>query len=188
MGRGRGKTPQLVVDLLKKAVAEKSQSAVSKETELGLAVINRYLRGIGEPTYATLEKLARYFGVSVVELRGDVLISTAYERAFVAQTGLPFSDSATFHQKYAYFIEMDFDAILGDIEGYSSNILLIQRSYIYASKLLMLSERFYTNIHPEIWHRLRQKAIQVIDKYNGLLEKYDPVDKKIIESIAEGFS
>lgn len=71
MSRGRGNTPERVVELLKKKVDEKSQYAVSKEIGLGLAVINRYLRGIGEPTQATLEKLAGYFGVSVAELRGE---------------------------------------------------------------------------------------------------------------------
>ncbi len=70
MGRGRGKTPEIVVELLKEAVAKKSQYAVAKETGLGLAVINRYLRGIGEPTAKTMEILAGYFGVSVAYLRG----------------------------------------------------------------------------------------------------------------------
>jgi transcriptional regulator with XRE-family HTH domain len=69
-GRGNSKTPQMVVELLKKAVAEKSQYAVSKETGLGLATINAYLKGKGEPTTATLERLANYFGKSVEELRG----------------------------------------------------------------------------------------------------------------------
>jgi transcriptional regulator with XRE-family HTH domain len=71
-GRGGGKTPPLVVDLLKKAVTEKSQYAVSKETGLGLATINSYLKGVGEPTNATLEKLAVYFKVSAVVLRSEV--------------------------------------------------------------------------------------------------------------------
>lgn len=70
MSRGRGKTPEVVVELLKDAVAKKSQYAVSQETGLGLAVINRYLRGIGEPTQETLEKLAAYFKTSVAYLRG----------------------------------------------------------------------------------------------------------------------
>jgi transcriptional regulator with XRE-family HTH domain len=70
-GRGGGKTPERLVELLKKAVGEKSQSAVSKETGLGLATINSYLNGIGEPTTKTLQKLADYFDVSIAELRGE---------------------------------------------------------------------------------------------------------------------
>lgn len=70
-GRGSGKAPERVVGLLKKAVAEKSQSAVSKETGLGLATVNALLKGNGEPTTATLQKLATYFGVTVAWLRGE---------------------------------------------------------------------------------------------------------------------
>jgi transcriptional regulator with XRE-family HTH domain len=69
--RGSGKTPARVIELLKKEVSEKSLLAVSKSTGLGLAAIGRYLKGIGEPTTATLEKLADYFKVSVQELRGE---------------------------------------------------------------------------------------------------------------------
>ncbi len=63
------------MELLKKAVAEKSQSAVSKESGLGLATINSYLKGVGEPTTATLETLAYYFGTSVAYLRGAKIIT-----------------------------------------------------------------------------------------------------------------
>jgi len=64
-GRGGGVTPPIVVEKLKEAVAAKSQSAVSRETGIPLFNIQRYLKGIGEPTSATLQKLADYFGVSV---------------------------------------------------------------------------------------------------------------------------
>jgi transcriptional regulator with XRE-family HTH domain len=70
-GRGSGKTPAMMVALLKKAVVEKSQYAVSKETGIGLAAIYRYLRGVGEPTTRTLQRLADYLGVSVSVLRGE---------------------------------------------------------------------------------------------------------------------
>jgi len=70
-GRGGGVTPPIVVEKLKEAVAAKSQSAVSRETGIPLFNIQRYLKGIGEPTSATLQKLADYFGVSVAYLRGE---------------------------------------------------------------------------------------------------------------------
>lgn len=66
-----GKTPKLITDLLQKSVAEKGQSAVARESGIALYSIQRYLKGIGEPTSKTLQKLADYFGVSVWELRGD---------------------------------------------------------------------------------------------------------------------
>ena len=69
--RGGGKTPQRVVELLQQEVSEKSILAVAKSTNLGLAAIGRYLKGIGEPTTATLQKLADHFRVTVPWLRGE---------------------------------------------------------------------------------------------------------------------
>ncbi|MFA6497885.1 MAG: helix-turn-helix domain-containing protein [Desulfurivibrionaceae bacterium] len=70
--RGSGITPPRVVELLKKEVSEKSILAVSNATGLGLAAIGRYLKGVGEPTTASLQKLADYFKVSVPWLRGEI--------------------------------------------------------------------------------------------------------------------
>jgi len=69
--RGSGETPTRVVEELKKAVAATSQLEVSKKTGIGQAAINRYLKGIGEPTTATLEKISILTGISVAELRGE---------------------------------------------------------------------------------------------------------------------
>ncbi len=66
------KTPPMVTELLKKAVAEKGQSGVARDTGLTQPAIHRYLKGIGEPSTRTLKKLADYFGVSVAVLRGKV--------------------------------------------------------------------------------------------------------------------
>ena len=70
--RGSGVTPERVIELLKKEVSETSMLAVSHSTGLGLAAIGRYLKGIGEPTTATLQKLADHFGTTVPYLRGEV--------------------------------------------------------------------------------------------------------------------
>lgn len=72
-GRGGGKTPERIVEGLNKVIAEKSVRRVSKETGIAISAISRYTQGVGEPTTATLEKLATYFGVSVAWLRGDLL-------------------------------------------------------------------------------------------------------------------
>lgn len=69
--KGGGKTPPMVVELLKKAVAEKSQSAVARETGLTLLTVQRYLQGIGEPRDKNLKRLSDYFGVSISVLRGE---------------------------------------------------------------------------------------------------------------------
>ena len=70
-GRGGGRTPERLVELLNKAVKEISQSAVARETGITQSAVHRYMKGIGEPSQATLEKLAAYFGVSVPWLRGE---------------------------------------------------------------------------------------------------------------------
>lgn len=70
---GRGETPEMVVDLLKLAVETKSQAEMSRILGVGVATINRFVHGIGEPTQETLERLADYFGKTVAELRGQEL-------------------------------------------------------------------------------------------------------------------
>jgi len=75
--RGSGVTPPRVVEFLKHAVSNTSMLAVSKATGIGLAAIGRYLKGIGEPTQKSLQKLSDYFGVSVAYLRGEEEISIA---------------------------------------------------------------------------------------------------------------
>jgi len=73
MGKTTSKsTPPMVTELLLKAVAEKGQSGVARETGLTQSAIHRYLKGIGEPTTVTLQRLADYFGVSIAELRGEI--------------------------------------------------------------------------------------------------------------------
>ena len=68
-GRGIGKTPQRIVDLVREAVGKKSQSAVAREVGIPLRSVQNYMQGISEPTTATLEKLADYFGIPVNVLR-----------------------------------------------------------------------------------------------------------------------
>jgi transcriptional regulator with XRE-family HTH domain len=70
-GRGCGLTPPRVKELLVEAVSKSSQAAVARESGITRLNLQRYLKGIGEPTTATLQKLADYFGVSVAYLRGE---------------------------------------------------------------------------------------------------------------------
>ena len=69
-GRGGGKTPYRVVDLLNEEERKSSQAATARGTGLTLQTVQRYIKGIGEPSTATLQKIADYFGVSVPWLRG----------------------------------------------------------------------------------------------------------------------
>lgn len=103
-GRGGGKTPNKVVALINQAASEKSLRSVSKSTGLGLAAISRYSQGIGEPTQATLEKLAEYFGVSVSELRGGISTTkpvSAEMEARVQEKIKEFEDGLKKYSKFA---------------------------------------------------------------------------------------
>lgn len=66
-----GKTPEKIVKLLTEAVKARGQSAVARESGIALYSVQRYLKGIGYPTLATLDKLAIYFKMSVAELMGN---------------------------------------------------------------------------------------------------------------------
>lgn len=67
---GSGITPKRLIDLINEEVKTKSLNSISKTSGVGISALHRYQRGIGEPTTATLKKLADYFGVSVSWLRG----------------------------------------------------------------------------------------------------------------------
>jgi transcriptional regulator with XRE-family HTH domain len=69
---GSRKTPERVVQLLQEEVSKTSQAATARATGLTLRGVQNYLKGIGEPTTASLEKIADYFGVSVPYLRGEI--------------------------------------------------------------------------------------------------------------------
>ena len=79
-GRGGGKTPERLIDLLKKAVSEKSQSGVARATGLTQSAIHRYMKGIGEPSGETLQILADFFEVQVPWLQG-FFENMSYEKA-----------------------------------------------------------------------------------------------------------
>ncbi len=66
--RGSGKTPKRLVSLLSEA---KSLLALAKETGVGKSALSRYAKGIGEPTTASLQRLADYFGCTVSWLRDN---------------------------------------------------------------------------------------------------------------------
>ena len=70
-GRGGGKTPERVVESLREVVEKSSQVAVANATGLTRLTVQRYLKGEGEPSQETIEKLAIFFGVSVAWLRGE---------------------------------------------------------------------------------------------------------------------
>lgn len=71
MGRGSGKTPDRVMELIAKEVEKKGQNQAAKDIKIPLYSLQKYLTGKTEPTQASLKKLADYFGVSVWYLLGS---------------------------------------------------------------------------------------------------------------------
>ncbi len=113
-GRGSGKTPERLVNLLKDAVSKSNQSKVASETGLTRLTLQNYLKGIGEPTTATLEKLGGYFGVSVAWLRGEdvnedfALDVAAFVCAWNEKQGVKWDDIAI-KELYAGIKRIDID-------------------------------------------------------------------------------
>lgn len=71
---GGGRTPVRVVELLQEEVAKTSQAATARATGITLKGIQNYLKGIGDPTTATLQKLAKYFNKEVWWLREEIVL------------------------------------------------------------------------------------------------------------------
>jgi transcriptional regulator with XRE-family HTH domain len=173
------KTPTMVTELLKKAVAEKGQSGVARDTGLTQPAIHRYLKGIGEPSTRTLKKLAEYFGVSVAVLRGDGFFS---EKAYKEHTGFSFNDEVDAYQKFAFFTQQEFDAALEDTGFFGTDIYFIHMTVERANALLQLPEDFYNKIHPGIWLTLTQKANAIIAKYKDMLGNCKPEIREYLVS------
>jgi len=66
-------TPTNLVNLLNEVIPKKGLLIIAAESNVGKSALFRYQKGIGEPTTATLEKLAAYFKVSVGWLRGGIV-------------------------------------------------------------------------------------------------------------------
>lgn len=171
----KNKTPELVVELLKTAVGMKGQSGVARETGLTQSAIHRYLKGIGEPSTRTMQRLADYFGVSVSVLRGEGLAS---ERTLFDATGLKFSDDVSAFEKYAYFTQTQFSWAFDEKETFfSGNIHFLHSMAEKAKDLLKLPESFYSNINPGVWETLKHNAQKVIEKYHKALDVADDETK-----------
>lgn len=79
-GRYGGETPPRVQELLKEAVSNSSQAKVAAESGLTRQTVQRYMKGIGEPSSKIYERLSKYFSVPVAWLQGE-LPNLSYEDA-----------------------------------------------------------------------------------------------------------
>lgn len=167
-GRGGGKTPQKIVELLTEAVKNSSQSHIAKETGLTRLSVQRYLKGIGEPSVATLDKLSTYFKVSPAELMGDIDLGNLPE--LVGQfSGFDFDICSDEEKKILLFIMY-----------LSSNDFLIslnQKPSQTVTKLLELakSKKFTKNQLSRPIFKIAKKII------NDFINKYEQAEDQIIE-------
>lgn len=128
-GRGAGKTPSKVVELINKAASEKSLRSISKATGLGLAALSRYSKGVGEPTQATLIKLADYFEKTVYELMDDsdmpktLELIQNFRRALKEQKVEQLSDDK---RKYGSLAEEFLKRLPQDINEISSALRILE--------------------------------------------------------------
>ncbi len=60
--RGNGVTPKWFTNTIKELVDMSNMNAVSKATGIGVSAIFRYLKGEGEPTTDTIQRIANYTG------------------------------------------------------------------------------------------------------------------------------
>ena len=147
-----GKTPDIVVDLLKNAVGEKGQSAVARESGIALYSVQRYLKGIGYPTEATFQKLADYFGISVWQLQEK-------------SGGFYWFNSQDLADKILRMSDMHFDIALND-----DYLLIDDTSFVgvvlsLATLVLEINSKDSSNDINSFVKSVHNKAKCIIEKY-----------------------
>lgn len=144
-GRGGGKTPVKVVELLAKEVAGSGQAATARATGLTLQTVQRYIKGIGEPSQATLEKLADYFKMPVWELRGDTIFNSDVVEKSVVEI---FTSLRSLREKIP--LSDDMRLFLSQIENASVRILkavtstLVDEGSISPGELKIIDNKAHT--------------------------------------------
>jgi len=137
--KGGGKTPPMVVELLTKAVSEKSQSAVARETGLTLLTVQRYLKGVGEPRDKNLKRLSDYFGVSVSELRGEgYFVPVAFDDTYSSPLYLP-------ERGYWRLLKL-FHNVFSEDSTIDKNIFAVRSIYKLALSSLDKIDMFWDNL------------------------------------------
>lgn len=151
-----GKTPEMVTELLKKAVAEKGQSTVARESGIALYSVQRYLKGIGEPTTKTFQKLADYFGVSVRLLRGE---TGFYE----------WLKGDSFVNKFLLVASCHFEQVLKDDYRIIGEVFYLQ----VVVELAQLVTEMPAEVIQEDKLTCREDALKVIEKYEEYVLRYN---------------
>jgi transcriptional regulator with XRE-family HTH domain len=81
----RIETPQFVVDLVRRALAEKSGNQTAGEPVPVSQAGQRFLKGVGRPTKDALARLAAYLGVSAGWFSGNFLTKQGRMEFYVTE-------------------------------------------------------------------------------------------------------
>jgi transcriptional regulator with XRE-family HTH domain len=184
-GRGGGRTPSVLVDLLQKAISTKGQYVVEAETGLSHSMISRYKRGIGEPSTATLEKFSKYFKVPVVTLRGEENHNIfAFKLMKSLMIGQPKEKTLDIFRNYGFDNKSSNDAykeIIDEIPNYF-NSSLFKNFENTVNTLLLECEDKLLNFSPSelvVAHRTLEQLANNNDFYTSvvkLLSEYPQSD------------
>ena len=154
-GRGGGKTPEKLVELLNAEIKVKSLRSISRATGLGLAPLSRYLKGESEPSQATLEKMAEYFKKNVAYLRGE----QSPIRQLIGKHEVKVFETAT-----------------DDLINIFERSQFERESLIFVMALIVDKMEHYTiNNVAGVEDENEQKLHQCIDRLNSIINENKPV-------------
>jgi transcriptional regulator with XRE-family HTH domain len=166
MGRGCSKTPENVVLKITGEVARIGQNATAKAIGVPLRSVQKYLKGEAEPTSATFQKLADYFGVSVVYLRGEDVVPKALldDGAYIINKML-WPESASIYLKHLWLLTHEFQSVLDGSVRWGNDPLLIRPIYLKALNALEWKDDFYSNLDTssEVYIKLKEYVESVFE-------------------------
>lgn len=174
-GRGGGKTPPRVAELLINKVSTSSQAAVSRDTGLTRQTIQRYMAGIGEPSNATLQKLADYSGFSVAYLRGETPDSELFK-------SYPYSAGYDIWAIMLSSAETTLTLVLNNQTETKRDELSVKAIIDIANKYAFMTKELSEKFHPEHLSEVKALAIKALEIFNASDNvKETRVSKKAIE-------
>lgn len=169
-GRGGGKTPDMLVELLNAEIMTKGQSCVERETGLSHSMISRYKRGIGEPSSKNLKILADYFGISVWQLQGN-------------SGGFFWANSKDVVDKVLEISSLNFDLALENDHRLINDFSFISVILSLATLVLEINSTESSDGNYDFRESVQNKAKRVIERYGdwyrqGMVDVLsDTVDK-----------
>lgn len=181
--RGKVTYPK-VVEYLTEAVDKNGQRAVARDSGVALKSIQRFLRAEGEPTTATLQKIADYFGVTVPHLRGEDTVADktkvfeSYLDERLGAEGL--ADKLT--NRFQKILQAEI--LVADARNSLQETAYDARWVLYGSEIF---SEFFIKLFGNKWLVLAGLAKQVIDKYETVMSQCDTKECKRLQVLRNEF-